>query len=127
MCRVVEEEAAHLKAQQKRVSVIVSSKKATARAAMALAGRVETPVPLWKAARFAMLGLGAVAVALALGCADRYPLSSIPGSCAPCVCNEAGVLQGCPYHAELKDPVLWISGRGVTAVQFRAFSRNEIG
>ena len=93
---------------------------------MALTGRVEDALPLWKGARFAATALGAVAAALGARCADRYPLlSAIPGPCAPCVCSDAGVLQGCPYHAELSEPVLWISGRGVTAVAEGALEGNE--
>ena len=91
---------------------------------MALTG-VGSHLPLWKGARFATLAFAAVAVALLALNADRYPLGTIPGPCAPCVCDDAGVLKACPYHAELKDPVLWIGDRKVTAVSVNAFERNE--
>ena len=73
-----------------------------------------------------MIGLGVVAVALGVKCTDRYPLESIPGTCAPCVCSSAGILEGCPYHAELMDPVLWISYRNVAGVNQDAFVGNEM-
>ena len=101
------------------------ARKATIRTQMALTGKVDDALPLWKGARFAATAGLAIAVALITKCADRYPLiSEIPGSCAPCVCNEAGVLKGCPYHAELTDAFLWISGRGVTSVEKDAFAGN---
>ena len=60
---------------------------------------------------------------LVVQCGDRYPLAEIPGTCAPCVCDD-GVLKDCRYHAMLKDPILWINGRGVTGVEESAFEAN---
>ena len=74
-----------------------------------VSGQVEDALPVWKGGRFAAVGLGVMALALATQCRDRYPIvPAPPGPCAPCVCSDEGVLQGCPFHAEIKDPILWI-------------------
>lgn len=129
VCRAIEAAAADLAARARRAvgaATANGERRASTRTAMALTGRVEDALPLWKGARFAAVALGAVAAALGARCADRYPLlSALPGPCAPCVCSDAGVLRGCPYHAELSDPILWISGRGVTAVAEGALEGNE--
>ena len=129
VCRAIEAAAADLAARARRAvgaATANGERRASTRTAMALTGRVEDALPLWKGARFAAVALGAVAAALGARCADRYPLlSALPGPCAPCVCSDAGVLRGCPYHAELSDPILWISGRGVTEVKKGALEGNE--
>ena len=126
VCRAIEVAAADLAARKRRAGDGKDARKASMRTAMALTGRVDNALSLWKGARFAIVALGVVAAALFVKCADRYPLlDDIPGPCAPCVCSDAGVLKGCPYHAELNDPVLWISGRRVTAVEKTALKGNE--
>lgn len=127
-CRAVEVAAADLRARRQAHdnSSRRLSRKASMRTTMALTGRVEAALPIWKGARFAFVALVAVAVALFARCGERYPLvGTIPGPCGPCVCSDAGVLLDCRYHAELKDPFLWVEGRGVTEVEQDAFKGNE--
>ena len=129
VCRAIEASEADLAARRQRAHDVEGNAehRIRARTMMALTGRVaaKNTLSLWKGARFVASALGVVAVALVVRCTDRYPLGSIPGPCAPCVCSDAGVLQGCPYHAELTDQILWISGRGVTAIKKRALEKNE--
>ena len=91
-----------------------------------MSGHVETALPVWKGVRFAAVALCVVLVSLLTLCTDRYPLGTVPGPCGPCVCSDAGVLLDCRYHAELKDPFLWISWRGVKAVAKGALKGNEV-
>jgi len=135
----IEEAAADLKARKRRRESATARKRGessfsrsesmvSSRTSMAVTGRVRKTdaLPLWKGLRFGAVALGAVAVALFALCHDRYPLlAAIPGPCAPCICNDARVLTGCPYHAELKESFLWIGERGVTAVEKGAFKGNE--
>ena len=125
VCRAIEEAAVDLQARKKRASAAPNNQRRnTSRTVMALSGRVE-PLSRWGSVRFVLVAGSIVAAVLLLRCGDRYPLGTIPGSCAPCVC-ENGVLLNCRYHAEISDPVLWINGRGVTEVDVDAFKHNGV-
>ena len=81
-----------------------------------------------KAIRFAAMSLGAVVLALLLTCHDRFPLASISSfsSCAPCKCTrDTHVLESCPYHSEIKDPFLWLDGKGIKGITEDAFNKNS--
>ena len=76
----------------------------------------ERKLPVRNAVKHAVLSLAVVAVMLVVRCRDRYPFKKDLGPCAPCVCDEAMVLQDCSLPAEVGYPRLVMSGHNVTAV-----------
>ena len=120
VCRAIEASALDLKVRRRRALRSndsgrgSSQRRGSTRTSMALTGQMESSLalPLWKGVHCAALALSAVAVALFVRCSDRYPLGAIPGPCAPCVCSDAFVLEGCPYHAELKESFYGLADEG---------------
>ena len=128
VCTSIELASADLHVRKKqalRRQHSATHRRSTRRTLMAVTGQVKNALPLWKGMRFAIVAITVVALAIVTQCRDRYPIiDKVPGGCAPCVCSD-GVLKGCPFHAEMNDPFIFVNGRGLRAVETGAFRGNK--